>query len=114
MLTNRLMHSFTEGHAGRFFFLEDADKLFHSFLLLTGERGNQIEEVLRLHDGASPSTILAHEGSAWGLTSLNKSHGLNLSVSVSILVGSLARNSCTSCDFAVHPCRSIIIQATLR
>jgi len=47
MLTNRLMHSFTEGHAGRFFFLEDADKLFNSFLLLTGERGNQIEEVLR-------------------------------------------------------------------
>jgi len=47
MVTNKLMQSFTEGHAGRFFFLEDADKLFHSFLLLTGERGNQIEEVLR-------------------------------------------------------------------
>jgi len=47
MLTNKLIQGFTEGHAGRFFFLEDADKLFHSTLLLTGERGNQVEEVLR-------------------------------------------------------------------
>jgi hypothetical protein len=32
---------------GRFFFLEEADKLFDSFLLLTGKRGNQVREVLR-------------------------------------------------------------------
>jgi len=47
MLTKKLIQSFAEGHTGRFFFLEVADKLFHRFLLLAGERGNQVEEVLR-------------------------------------------------------------------
>jgi len=40
MLTNELIQSFAEGHTGCFFFLEDADKLSHRFLLLAGERGN--------------------------------------------------------------------------
>jgi hypothetical protein len=47
MLTNELIQSFAEGHTGCFFFLEDADKLSHRFLLLAGERGNLVEEVPR-------------------------------------------------------------------
>jgi hypothetical protein len=67
MLTSKLIQDFTEGHTGRFFFLEDAAKLCHRFLLLAGGRGK-----------------------------------------------SLAGNSCMSCDFAVHPCRAIAMQATSR
>jgi hypothetical protein len=38
VLTKKLIQSFTEGHTGRFFFLEVADKLFQRFLLLAGGR----------------------------------------------------------------------------
>jgi hypothetical protein len=42
MLTNKFIQSFTEGHTGCFFFLEDADKLFHCFLLFAGECGIKV------------------------------------------------------------------------
>lgn len=47
MFADELVQSCTEAHAGYLFFLEDTDKLFHRFLLLAGERGNQVEEIMR-------------------------------------------------------------------